>query len=315
MRHLVFIDLEVNPQTRKVLDFGATDADGESVHTAQRFDFEHFINDSKYICGHNICHHDSNYFNRPKESHLIDTLYLSPLIFPEKPYHRLLKDDKIITDELSNPLNDAIKARELFFDEVNAFGSLAEEYRQILVNLLFDQPEFHGFFEYVNVKPDGDTVSIIQNFFDKKICKNSPLELLVKNNPVPLAYALAIITTEDKTSIIPHWVHHQFPVVENVMRLLRNTPCHGCEYCAQLLNPKIHLKNIFGFDSFRKYEGEPLQENADNAAVQNKSLLAIFPTGGGKSLTFQLPALIAGQSERALTVVISPLQSLMKSFL
>ena len=44
------------------------------------------------------------------------------------------------------------------------------------------------------------------------------------------------------------------------------------------------------------YEGEPLQERATQAAVEGKSLLAIFPTGGGKSLTFQLPALMAGRS-------------------
>ncbi|MBO5854225.1 MAG: RecQ family ATP-dependent DNA helicase, partial [Bacteroidales bacterium] len=43
-----------------------------------------------------------------------------------------------------------------------------------------------------------------------------------------------------------------------------------------------------------------------------KSLLAIFPTGGGKSLTFQLPALMEGRTVHGLTVVISPLQSLMK---
>lgn len=40
--------------------------------------------------------------------------------------------------------------------------------------------------------------------------------------------------------------------------------------------------------------------------------MAIFPTGGGKSLTFQLPALMQGRSVHGLTVVISPLQSLMK---
>ena len=40
--------------------------------------------------------------------------------------------------------------------------------------------------------------------------------------------------------------------------------------------------------------------------------MAIFPTGGGKSLTFQLPALMEGRSVHGLTVVISPLQSLMK---
>ncbi|MBO4771257.1 MAG: RecQ family ATP-dependent DNA helicase, partial [Bacteroidales bacterium] len=312
MQTLAFIDLEVNPETRKVLDFGAINADGETLHSTQKIDFESFITDCNFICGHNVCHHDANYFNRPKESHLIDTLYFSPLMFPEKPYHKLLKDDKLITDELSNPLNDAIKAKELFYDEINAFNSLNGNYRQILVNLLFDAAEFHGFFEYVNAKPDGDTLSIIRNYFDGKICENAPLEMLVKNNPVPLAYALAIITTEDKASIIPHWVHHQYPMVENVMRILRNTPCHGCKYCDRILNPEINLKKIFGFDGFRKYEGEPLQEKAVRAAVSNKSLLAIFPTGGGKSLTFQLPALIAGQTERALTVVISPLQSLMK---
>ena len=55
----------------------------------------------------------------------------------------------------------------------------------------------------------------------------------------------------------------------------------------------------------------PLQEKAVQADVDGKSLLAVFPTGG-KSLTFQLPALMAGNTVHGLTVVISPLQSLMK---
>lgn len=55
-----------------------------------------------------------------------------------------------------------------------------------------------------------------------------------------------------------------------------------------------------------------MQENAVDCAIEHESLLAIFPTGGGKSLTFQIPALISGETERGLTVVISPLQSLMK---
>ncbi|MBP5240770.1 MAG: DEAD/DEAH box helicase, partial [Bacteroidales bacterium] len=48
------------------------------------------------------------------------------------------------------------------------------------------------------------------------------------------------------------------------------------------------------------------------AAMDGESLLAIFPTGGGKSLTFQLPAIMSGRAAHGLTVVISPLQSLMK---
>lgn len=55
-----------------------------------------------------------------------------------------------------------------------------------------------------------------------------------------------------------------------------------------------------------------MQERAARAAIEGKSLLAIFPTGGGKSLTFQLPALMEARAVHGLTVVISPLQSLMK---
>ena len=55
-----------------------------------------------------------------------------------------------------------------------------------------------------------------------------------------------------------------------------------------------------------------MQEKAVRAAVDGKSLLAVFPTGGGKSITFQVPALMSGANSKSLTVVISPLQSLMK---
>ncbi len=77
-------------------------------------------------------------------------------------------------------------------------------------------------------------------------------------------------------------------------------------------NPLIALKAFFGHEAFRTYNGEPLQENAVRAAIDGESLLAVFPTGGGKSITFQLPALMAWHESRALTVVISPLLSLMK---
>lgn len=128
-----------------------------------------------------------------------------------------------------------------------------------------------------------------------------------------MAYVLAIISAEDKTSIIPNWVNRTYPAISNIIIKMRNTPCaKKCLYCQSELNINKRLKQIFGYDSFRKYDGENLQEEATQAAVENESLLAVFPTGGGKSITFQLPALIAGETAKALTIVISPLQSLMK---
>ena len=103
-----------------------------------------------------------------------------------------------------------------------------------------------------------------------------------------------------------------YPKVDAVLKALRNTSCGKCGYCKSELDLKNISANTLDTLIFRTYNGEPLQENAVNAAAEHRSLLAIFPTGGGKSLTFQIPALMAGETERALTVVISPLQSLMK---
>ena len=91
-----------------------------------------------------------------------------------------------------------------------------------------------------------------------------------------------------------------------MLKLLCNTPCHdsGCEYCKNKLDAHKGLESIFGFDEFRTYDDEPLQENAVKSAIEGDSLLAIFPTGGGKSLTFQLPAIMSGRAVHGLTVVI-----------
>ena len=63
------------------------------------------------------------------------------------------------------------------------------------------------------------------------------------------------------------------------------------------------LKDIFGHNSFRE-----LQEDGVDAILEGKDLLMILPTGGGKSLVYQLPTLI----KDGISIVISPLIALMQ---
>ncbi len=312
-----FVDVEVGVKDKKIHDIGALRCDEAVLHSADKQAALDFLENVDFVCGHNIIHHDAKYLfgDEPHKWVLVDTLFVSPLLFPERPYHRLLKNDKLLSEQMNNPVNDCEKARDLLMDEVARWNVLPDSKRTIYATLLRDVPEFEGFLEFVVAQPENKALlpELIQATYKGKICEHADLADIVNQQAEELAYALALIDTTDYRSVTPPWVLHNYPNVENVVKLLRHTKCvEGCRYCNKELDVHHNLKQFFGYDQFRTYEGEPLQENAARAAVEGKSLLAIFPTGGGKSLTFQLPALMEGRTVQGLTVVISPLQSLMK---
>ena len=136
-KSIVFFDTETGVSDKKIHDIGAVSSEKGILHTASVAELCNFASGAEFICGHNIINHDMKYLTSEENMKLpekvIDTLYLSPLLFPKNPYHRLLKDDKLQVEELNNPVNDSQKARDLFFDEVNAFYQLTPGLKKIFL--------------------------------------------------------------------------------------------------------------------------------------------------------------------------------------
>lgn len=141
--HYAVIDTEIGLSDHKVHDIGALRHDGGVFHKSSKSELLGFLKDVDYLCGHNIIHHDIKYLfeDEPCPWILVDTLYVSPLLFPERPYHRLVKDDKLVSEQMNNPVNDCEKARDLLMDEVAQWNSLPDEKRILFASLLKDKRE------------------------------------------------------------------------------------------------------------------------------------------------------------------------------
>lgn len=239
-RLITFIDTEIEPNNGKILDIGTIKENGSQFHKTSLGDFVQFLQGGDYVCGHNILNHDIKYIGKAiydagiSPLNIIDTLHLSPLLFPTKPYHALLKDDKLQTEDVNNPLNDSIKARDLFYSEVAAFWQTDQTLKEIFYLLLNCTKEFGAFFRFLNyttISPDAE--SQIRLKFRNEICENVDLTKIISEHPIELAYCLVLInsfiTHKTVHSITPPWVLKNFHEVERIMLLLRSKPCvSGC---------------------------------------------------------------------------------------
>ncbi|MCP5389821.1 MAG: RecQ family ATP-dependent DNA helicase [Novosphingobium sp.] len=171
-------------------------------------------------------------------------------------------------------------------------------------------------------KPDrSEALAAIQTLLVGKAC-GAQVEALLKqlSDPLmgwPTAYALAWISVSGGESVMPPWVRSAFPQAALIVRELRDTNCResACGWCVEMNNPVGALKKWFGFDGYRPQPadsaGRPLQEVIVSEAMRHANVLGILPTGTGKTVCYQVPALSLYEKTGALTVVISPLVALM----
>ncbi len=277
----------------------------------------------EYLVWHNIFHHDLKQlwrdwavdykiFNR----WIIDTLYLSTLVNIEKPYHKLLKDYKFI-DKENDPEKDALNCRKLFIDCMCDFNKFPMQDRTILYSLLHDKEEFEFFFKFYNkefseleILAEDNLVNELKQIFSEFVDDRFDILYFIREMPIELAYFYRLLNLKKEKhldlSVFPKWINHVLPNTAIIYDDIR-------KYRKYDLYKK--LKEYFWYDSFRQYESISWwmisQEEIIDSTMKWENILAILATWWGKSLTFQLPALIASEVW-SLSIVISPLQSLMK---
>lgn len=289
------------------------------------------------LLGHNLKRHDIPLMRDqlPRLECLqwpvIDTLELSALAFPTNPYHRLVKGYKLLSDQRNNPTQDARVALNVFEEAVEALlKAHAQEpwWLDVLHFLLHRDQAMALVLRQVRGKapPAGAMVApIIASQFSGHCCATRLQDLTTdiatsfdNQDPWTVAFALGWIRVAGGNSILPHWVFHEIPAVRKLIAELRETDCHQseCTYCRQNHNPEALLAALFGKPGFRAQpataDGSSLQRAIVSAGLARESMLAVLPTGGGKSICYQLPALVHYRRSGRLTVVISPLQSLMR---
>ena len=293
-------------------------------------------NGASFVLGHNLIAFDLPILKAAKPDlrllklPAVDTLRLNPLAFPRNPYHGLVKhyqDGGFKRGRVNDPEMDARLALRLFGDQHKGLGSASPDLLAAWHWLCTPEPAgvdraLNDFFSQVRKarRPAQVEAKVaIQRMFRDTTCTLYGREVVANAGRFgwALAYALAWLSVAGGNSVMPPWVRHQFPDAGRLVRRLRDSACTdpACGWCREHHDARKELNRWFGFDGFRPEPadatGHPLQQAIVEEAMAGNPVLGILPTGTGKSLCYQIPALSRYDKTGALTVVISPLVALM----
>ena len=289
---------------------------------------------ASFLLGHNLINFDLPHLAAAKPDlrllklPSVDTLWLSPLAFPRNPYHRLVKhyqDAGLKRGQRNNPELDARIALELFSDEREALRKAPPDLLAAWHWLTATEEKMSGFDMFfsdlrTSKRPSAAKArAAIRKLLEGSACRTRARDVMkdIHRSGWALAYALAWLSVSGGNSVMSPWVRHQFPEAGRFVRLLRDTACTdtACGWCRERHDARGELARWFGFPDFRPEpscdDGTPMQRSIVETAMAGEHVLGIMPTGAGKSLCYQIPALSRYDKTGALTVVISPLVALM----
>ena len=319
----------VRPDTGKSLVFPS---EGRSI-TAALSRLDNLSGGADFLLGHNLIAFDLPKLQAVNPSlrllrlPAVDTLRLNPLAFPRNPYHHLVKhyqDGQLRRGRINDPELDARLTLEVFSDQQKALRAAPADLLTAWhwLTSVQDGTGFDWVFTLLrgSGRPsDSEAHEAIRTRLTGNACVTHGNEAIANasRHGWPLAYALAWLSVAGGNSVMPPWVRHQFPDAGHLVRWLRDAACAdpACNWCQERHNARKELTRWFGFTEFRPEptdeSGRPMQQSIVEAALAGENLLGILPTGAGKSLCYQIPALSRYDKTGALTVVISPLVALM----
>ena len=338
----ISLDLEVGGRDRRIREFAAVrpitgqslifPAAGEGLDAALA-KLDDLAEGAEFLLGHNLIDFDLPHLQavdsrlRLLRQPAVDTLRLNPLAFPRNPYHHLVKhyqDGQLKRGRINDPKLDSELTLELFRDQRQALQGTSPDLLTAW-HWLTTSKNGVGFDQVFASLRDSSRPSnteangVIRALLAGVACQTHAREVMAEADGQgwALAYALAWLSVSGSNSVIPPWVRHQFPDAGRLVRRLRDSACTdpACDWCRERHDARKELTRWFGFADFRPeptdQTGGPMQQSVIEAAMAGEHLLAILPTGAGKSLCYQIPALSRYDKTGALTVVISPLVALM----
>ena len=315
-KEYIYIDLEVD-QEEKIYQIGLVsgelELDIKAIETTQAR-LESFHKEGLHICGHNFRRFDDRYliksFPTLKNWLIVDTLELSVLAFPLEQSQKLNKEYKLSEYAGNNPLEDALATRKLLEAIVDTFNTKPQEILNLYAYLLScgeDEASqaylrFFGLelcsFPNINVLPTTAVEGIDTDYLDEFITQASTKPF---NERLCVAGILAWNYESNISKTKPPlgaWLS-RLPDCSSILNRLKPISSPR-EFTYQ-----PYLAE-FGISQFRGKQEEAIQN-----ILAGKNPLILMATAAGKSLCYQLPALMLSQKHRGLTVIISPLQALM----
>lgn len=335
---IVWLDLEIEPKTQTLID-GAIVIDHQYWYFTKEI-FDRFANDiykllnhAHFLGGHNLIEFDlprlvglfgKFYPTLPSntvhqwQAKTCDTLILSCLLIPHQPTHALAKLYKADTHR-NNPIKDCIEAAAVFELCQSAWRQLTPDIQILFSQLLPPLKQLNEQSNNTYFPIDSDCIFDWDNVAEALPAGNQLALLNLSKHAFHNSQGFANLGL----ACFVNWLRYfnkpqaRRPVWISKHPVYKQSFQQAEDVFWQIDAPDEDWINQQCKDFF--YESQKIETLREGqmqivkATLANKDIpLGILVTGGGKSLAFQLPALIFSKYQRQLTVVISPLKALIE---